>query len=242
MLENDNDQEETQSTESTQESEEQTSTEELYEIVVDGKTQNLTLEELKSQAQKGADYTQKTQELAENRKKMGEIGEMLENDPLIADDIIDLFRDGNISGEGEEEEEEEEESETPLETEKPEGNQEEISPELLLAAEKELQIETKEIKEKANQLGVEIEEGKIAQYAYEKDISLTQAFHTLYFDAVAESSKNKGQADLLALLDSVDSEQKPNGKQIIDMPESPSDLSWEEINRRGAKYLDENTT
>jgi len=108
--------------------------------------------------------------------------------------------------------------------------------------EKELQIETKEIKEKANQLGVEIEEGKIAQYAYEKDISLTQAFHTLYFDAVAESSKNKGQADLLALLDSVDSEQKPNGKQIIDMPESPSDLSWEEINRRGAKYLDENTT
>lgn len=50
----------------------------LYEITVNGETQQVTLDELRGGYQRNADYTRKTQELAERRKDLDTVGQYAE--------------------------------------------------------------------------------------------------------------------------------------------------------------------
>jgi len=68
---------------------------ETFEIVHDGVSRNLTLEELKSHAQKGFDYTTKTMTLAEQRKEydaqaLAQANELKASQELIAKEKLEM--------------------------------------------------------------------------------------------------------------------------------------------------------
>ena len=185
-----------------------------YTIKHNGEEVNLTLEELTALANKGYDYTKKTQELAAERKKLGAIGGLLENNPDLEQVILDSWN-------GEDDEVSQPTEETPPEEANTEEDSKEapatdlppeIQQEVDTVASKEVDLQLKELENLAANYNIDYDEEDIIKYAIENNIpNLEAAFKSFYIDEIYQSGMSKGADEYAKTLAEISGEARTAG-------------------------------
>ena len=219
----------------TEEDTEEQADEALYTIKVGEEKKQVTMDELVEYAQKGKDYTKKTQDLAEQRKALGKIGQIIEKNPALAEDFLTMFGDDEVDytdsrtpveeepPEAKKPEQEEPETEEEPETPQPPEEETEMTPHEREILERQIDLDLKEVRHLADKYGVNFMEGELLEYAMEQNMpDLKTAFNNLYIDEIRAAAAAETTNAAFEAYGKAKKTHRPKGRRVSKTPEEKS--------------------